>query len=120
MKYIRTKDGIYIRCQLKGYEDYWCINGNTNITKENDLKIINRADTIEELCDCLVQVPNIFHDVKLERLIKAFENSYGKLGLKMVDVKPTYGAIWITGENGEPILKSVAKLNDKGECCMQL
>lgn len=107
MKYIRTKNRIHevvieddeIRAfQVKGrfasidYED-----------------VIAQADTIKELCDEIVRVcqPNTENEW---RIVLNSKDSQFLINNDHID----YGAIWTKGKDGEPILKSVAKMNDKG------
>ena len=62
MKYIRTKEGIYIQCKLKGYENCYCLPSNTNITKKEDLVIFKQADNLKELCDEFVFNETLIYD----------------------------------------------------------
>lgn len=116
MKYIRTKDGIYIQCKLKGYENYYCLPRNTNITKKEDMVILNQADTIEELCDEFVSItkdltPEILVPKYIspqDNLITAWRNRFeDEMCYEDVNI---YGAIWT--DKG---LIYVAKMNEKGE-----
>ena len=111
MKYIRTETGIH---KLKGaivkklFPD---INFNQTLFSFREeyiqrLEKCKQADTIEELCDEFVSDHFVCKDLK--QLLE-----YIKLGNVMGT--QIYGAIWINGEHDEPILKSVAKMNDKGE-----
>ena len=110
MKYFRTKDG-----RIKGYEDYCDIAYIYQM-----LDGIAASDTIEELFDeFIIGEPfnksfEITHNNTIIRGIKeSIEKGYYK---KAKMKKPiVYGAIWVKGEHEEPILKSVAKMNDKGE-----
>ena len=55
-KYIRTKDGITTD---KLYEQALDICALTyENAQKSDLKVIDQADTIEELCDCFIGVPD--------------------------------------------------------------
>ena len=90
MKYIRTKDG-----RIKAYEEYCDLSYIYQM-----LDGIAVADTIKELCDEFVVIVDGRHYIRVPAGNPNF---------------PTYGAIWTTGEHGEPILKSVAKMNDEGE-----
>ena len=82
MKYIRTKDGIYNA--IKEFK----IGDMIGIPYNGLVKIIAKADTIEELCDELVGnkngvskfpvvMPN--NKVAVEYLIKNFQEVYGAI-----------------------------------------
>ena len=101
MKYIRTKDGIY---ELDGF----------GFRYPKDYK---KADTIEELCDCVVTMnelcdtpitENLLHELGNDKhiiknaLYQIKQGQHGKWWLKL--------AIWT-----EWGLKYVAKMNPKGE-----
>lgn len=92
MKYIRTKDGIYILS-----EAYWA--GNKD-------EIIAQADTIEELCDEFVAIhptnknANYITGAPLKNL---YETEYKKFN------RIIYGAIWTPKG-----LIYVAKMNSDG------
>ena len=82
-------------------------------------KIIKQADTIEDLCDEFVIV------AKKDKNIKPYFTPYLTATLavfddvkSLLDTDDVYGAIWTIGEHGEPILKSVAKMNEKGDLCL--
>lgn len=140
MKYIRTKNGIitsskathelvediccagYLRTLEKGayvrigrewinfygrWVDIIDENGVHYSIKPNEVERVTRelpqADTIEELIDTYIVIPK---EGKPYMECKKWDIS---------DYKEVYAAIWTTGEHGEPILKSVAKMNEKGE-----
>ena len=120
MKYIRTKDGRIIKVAISK-EEYEKDYKNSNVSYEEwfgcfcfNLDTIKVANTIEELCDELVVVQKDFRDLLnadthcLQTLKKYYE-------INKIEILGIYGAIWITGEHGEPILKSVAEMNEKGE-----
>lgn len=112
MGYIRTANNIY-----ELHHD----NENENtlvkevvVIKDGELTCLNKskiikkpADTIPELCDAFVVMTDD------GRKITCY--SYEAYVLLMMDCKEegigveAYGAIWTTGEKGEPILKSIAK-----------
>ena len=106
MKYIRTKDGRILKGSNYGF-------GVGMPYKNYDVKV---ADTIEELCDCLIlwkQIILIRHskakyDID-EIAIKQGTYAWNKEKYKEA-YKNTYGAIWT--EKG---LIYVAKMNEKGE-----
>lgn len=115
MKYIRTKDGIrkivgenHI---LKSVSYY---NTRRNLcsyrTETNRYKI---ADTIEELIDEYVIKGEFgIYTVGLDELDR---HAMGQTKEMLLNGQlEAYGAIWIVGENDEPILNSVAKVNGKG------
>ncbi len=62
MKYIRTKDGrIKNRSNIICFafrEDYFSDDWDSDIEKYLGTKIVNQADTIEELCDEIVLIEN--------------------------------------------------------------
>lgn len=109
MKYIRAKDGIYIPCKIDGYKDYYCLKGNMNVSRLDELDILKQADTIDELCDAWIIVPirvNCNPFVRhISENISHFINSSHVI----------FAGIWTKGEHNEPILKPVAKMNEKGD-----
>lgn len=115
MKYIRTKYGIY--------EDAGTDAGGWRCVRYKDFKIalsqdddktVKEADTIEELCDAfiLLNEDNGRRKICLPYEIGLRARIYEGLGAVHQKI---YGAIWIVGEHNEPILKSVAEMNEKGE-----
>ena len=113
MKYIRTKDGIYLNGGKFGkpysgivgkkheYDFGYCFNKKD---------IIKQADTIEKLIDELLFVTEYGNfTLKLDDLDKHAEGQTKEM-LEEGQLE-CFGAIWIKGEHGEPILKSVAKMN---------
>ena len=78
-----------------------------NVTKE-----LPQADTIEELCDEFIYNKQLLYpsyiDPKDTDLIAFRYKIEDEFNYK--NHKEIYGAIWTTGEHGEPILKSVAKV----------
>ena len=109
MKYIRTKDIIFeLSYEENGY--LYTINGEIGC-KPNE--VIAQADTIEELCDKWIIIENgIPHILAYECDLLDKINNNEKAGIINTI---GYGAIWAKGERNEPILKSVAKMNNKGE-----
>jgi hypothetical protein len=75
--------------------------------------IVKEADSIEELCDkCVVKLsydkqPLVGSFYECEHFISRYANDN--------TITDIFGAIWITGEYGEPILKPAAKLHKEGE-----
>ena len=108
MKYIRTKDGVYEIDRYYEPRDYYWVKQDCEQPICGD-EIIKQSDTIEELCDELVQV-NENGGVILTQLsqceIKEILSKYKVLFFPA----NYYGAIWTERE-----LKFVAKLNEKGE-----
>lgn len=107
MKYIRTKDGIYeVEEWFKPLE-----NDIVYIPNEGLNKILNQANTIEELCDEFVIETDREKYVynkgfrELQREYDVYDSGYGLL--KIIN---KYGAIWT--DKG---LIYVAKMNEKGE-----
>ena len=106
MKYFRTKDGIYqsvffkIGVDSETGEEY-LTGRDTKIHTPNN-KIINQADTIEELCDEFV-IDEIGHyqygDFETAKAMLETIHEKGKL----------YGAIWT--DRG---LIYIAKMNEEG------
>lgn len=117
MKLIRTKDGIYERmfpdCETQRISfdhktiepAYYTINYDWVAKKD----VIAQADTIGKLIDVYV-----IKD-KDERLPFVSKTDFDYVNNKDKANFEVYGAIWVTGKNGEPILRSVAKMNEKGE-----
>ena len=114
MSYIRTKDNIF-EVESESDRHYFSdtkqivvtMNGTQHVFNGIDRKdVIAQADTIDKLCDELVCD---------ERLIARFCNIKETIRRLLSEGKTVYGAIWIKGKHGEPILKSVAKMNEKEE-----
>lgn len=101
MKYIRTKDGLYVAY----------VNDNASLEEINNAykedKAIAIADTIKELCDEFVLVrnkDNAHFTAKLDTV------SYWAYMMKHISKTEIYGAIWT--DKG---LIYAAKMNEKGE-----
>lgn len=114
-KYIRVEDGVYEIFDTHddcsnhfGYKyDEYC----TVLLDEEDIKNYRQSDTIKELCDEFV-----FVDGDCDPLLCTYEEliywfNYSKE--QQFKTRNCYGAIWIKGEHNEPILKSVAKMNEE-------
>lgn len=131
MKYIRTKDRIYevVREIFNGkaYEvklpksEWWydednkCYYEDSKFDSFHKKEVIKEADAIEELCDEFV-IHLISKETKQEYHYEYDDfRALTNLQIKEGYVGEKYGAIWFKGENGEPILKCVAKMNEKGE-----
>ena len=120
-KFIRTKDGIFDTNKLNlnkiiGNIKYEIIDNvlfETMYGYEPHLykyKIINQADTIEELCDRFVVVCDneamvINRHLTIKEIIKSLNYYEEQDNMKI------YGAIWVENKG----LIYVAKLNDKGD-----
>lgn len=109
MKYIRTKDVVV---EAKQNEvGAWVSKLPYKIF---DRDIIAQATAIEELCDEFVIYQKGFLTPETSKVpLEEIDEWYGEDNEYRERV--IYGAIWTTGEHGEPILKSVAKMNNKGE-----
>lgn len=121
MKYIRTKNFVHdskdvvvvnengTLVVLRGIDKDFVerTHGKTWNTGTN--AVLAQAETVEELCDEFVYTDDTFKNVLYKRLepIKSL--------IKLRHNYQVFGAIWVVGENDEPILKSVAKMNSKGE-----
>lgn len=125
MKYMRTKEGIYEDAGISalGFRNalYKGISLPLDALTEEDDKIIEEADTIEELCDCFVRWKDelykkaevsIFDIMGVQSLLIGIYKhiSKAKRGFKYRTTEKLYGAIWT--DKG---LKYVAKMNEKGE-----
>ena len=110
MKYIRTKDGIWLNGGKFGYPRERIVGKK----HEYDFgfcfdkkDILKQADTIEELCDGLVIVPK---NKKLFPFSRRLDD-YDFIPLQQEFVEAVYGAIYIEDKG----IIFVAKMNDKGE-----
>ena len=113
MNYIRTKDGLFkVLNENLGsvYSDYIQIVNDYALVKKED--IIKQSDLIEELCDEFIVIyksgERINVDWSFVELLTALTNTD-----KLKNVKVIYGALWLIGEHGEPILKPFAKTNEQ-------
>ena len=105
MKYIRTKDDIFIA--NKNNVGAWVINAPYKIF---DRDIITKADTIEELCDeFVIRGEYSSYVININELDKDCNGWTKEIGIPTGIVK-CYGAIWT--DKG---LIYVAKMNNKGE-----
>lgn len=109
MKYIRTKDGIWEIMEIKpNYEKtYYHCKHNLISNRFEKMDIINQADTIEELCDEIVEI------IDGKAQVVYTDISFNDLAIAKIRDKNNaivYGAIWT--DKG---LIYVAKMNDKGE-----
>lgn len=100
MKYIRTKQG--------------CIVDTTNMHPETlkwyqEVHLLKQADTIEELCDALVNIVYGGHGKPHWEVRSIYDRTWKK-DYKNDSDWSIYGAIWT--DKG---LIYVAKMNDKGE-----
>lgn len=117
MRYIRTKDGIY--------EINWFDADNFGDEKgdiHSNCEIISEADTIEELCECLVVRNRAINrrfiyskDGFRKRVKRNKTNKWGRDNYEdrlkyLLEYNDVYGAIWC-----EWGLKYVARMNSNGE-----
>lgn len=124
MKYVKTKDGCITEGNFKLGTTILTVWDEETITKENS------ANTIEELCEELVEIPlklssideNVIYGLEHGYYCRSKGDQYYNFSLKNKELVQNklkyyalYGAIWTTGEHGEPILKSVAKMNNEGK-----
>ena len=118
MKYIRTKDGrIYAFAKTRNYlqgiigyatdSEEWDFDGGYYLGQD---KILNQADTIEELCDRFVIEYNQRNEQRiLKTYIKVERNFLKDKMYELNHIKNLYGAIWT--DKG---LIYVAKMSEKG------
>ena len=112
MKYIRTKDGKI----FENYDNLQIID-NTLCSMQNGRvwlvlgEVLNRADTIEELCDCFVKIKRKGNCKPY--ILKFDHKDLPKLKEQAIKYpnSPVYGAIHIEDKG----LIYVAKMNEKGE-----
>lgn len=114
MKYIRTNNGIYeLKNNMSIENAIYSMFGKFEKTNEKHLfrngkhlgKVIDQADTIEELCDEFVlKNENVFTKPQM------LEDDYNGIDLNYYKNEDIYGAIWT--DKG---LIYVAKMNNKGE-----
>ena len=100
MKYIRTKNNIIFNF-LDNAPLSWQTLG---------VEPIKEADDIEELFDRYVVRRRVM-DEPCHYIYLSKEQMKADISLRN-SAYEIYGAIWITGDNDEPILKSVAKMNE--------
>ena len=98
IKYAKTKDGKIVKINLEFGEEVF--------TSRYEI-VGELRNTIEELCDILLVVNDTTG--KVVKQAKKIEPDNYKWQKNSFTV---YGAIWIKGEYGEPILKTVGKLNE--------
>lgn len=105
MKYIMTKDRkIFDLSKIS--IPYQIVDGWIDFNSQGRFEIVREEDVIDELFDELVCD---------ESLIVKFCNTEEIIKRILSEGRTIYGAIWIEGKHKEPILKSVAKLNEKRE-----
>ena len=75
-------------------------------------KKVSYGFDLSELMDEFVFEKNVLLD-PYESIIQNWKNNYGFILLD--NIQKVYGAIWVEGERGEPILKPVTKMNARGE-----
>lgn len=131
MTYVRTKNEkiqIVIDPNEFDEEERRKIPDNCTMVKANNIfgcvivenkNIIKQADTIEELIDEKILIekdghPTLLETLEFDRNIYLRINEY-EFATQLPSNPIIYGAIWSYDSNGVPTLKSVAKMNDKGE-----
>lgn len=125
MKYVRTKNKIHVVLEENDYYYKCCYNdeSTTLVSKsDNDAygfpKVIQESDKLEYLVDEFIGIlPNERPYFQFYRTIYNFDDIKAHY-LTSLSAEPKteyYGAIWTKGEDGEPLLKSVAKMNSEGE-----
>lgn len=116
MKYIRTKDGIYVLVDYLGIHDgkrYALmddVKGNRITMCQEPEELHRLADTIEELCDDFVLVAP--YRFKRPKTAGELDKDFEEMRYFYTDKDDTiYGSIW-----DGPTLKAVAKWNrEQGE-----
>ena len=103
MKYIRTKDGVYKVAYIDIENDVWCIAKNNEIMILPDFE--QKSDDVEKLCDEFVIDADYYEKPQLYQKCSSLPLD---IDLETHDV---YGAIWIKGDKGEWILKTVIKFD---------
>ena len=132
MKYIRMKNGrmfSFYEVEEKskvviGYsteKELRYLDSGRYLYKD---KILKLADTVEELFDEYVLDSNPVHasrtPIKIDfekKIIYQWQSEKTVTEYTFEQFLPfhtIYGAIWVVGKNNEPILKSVAKMDEKG------
>jgi len=122
-KYVRTKSSLF--CVVKENEDSFTVKSLyekrplLDEFKIGKWAVISQADTIEELCDRMIQIiPGIDPVVMSEKTFYYLKNSMSMKDNIINGIKKGYsyyGAIWTKGESDEPILKSISKMNKDGK-----
>jgi len=109
MKYIRTKDNVWL------FEDGYAKRPAFNncimiLPRSYNLENCKQADTIEDLCDCfIIEYTNTEPTMFLN--FCHLQRHHDLYGQDYHNVAGRYGCIWVAGKG----LKYVAKMNDKGE-----
>ena len=123
-KFFRTKDRIVefeghfawiddIEEETKTIKSYCLYQTEQEPYSIKEGEIVNESDTIEELCDIYL-VENEIKDkseysVEHRNIVENLKYHILAQGLKI------YGLIFAKDKHGEPILKTVAKMDKKGE-----
>lgn len=115
-KYIRTGgndtwENIY---EVIGEDEfYWEIKDKSIpkcIALISKCNVTKSSDKLEDLVDTFIYAKCDYMELEEAKREKEWnESGWQQDGL------PIFGAIWTEGSIDEPILKSVAKINDKGE-----
>lgn len=114
-KYILTDDYEIYKVTEETTYRYQCRLNKREIVSIPKQCVIKEECMIDELCDSFVCVSNeernnfvnqynSFRAMINDDFYKKYRKYYG-----------FYGSIWIKGDSSEPILKPIAKINEKGE-----
>lgn len=136
---IRTKDGIFEVDREIDDDRYgkaylvntppsrWEYDEDTNeVLKSSqtdgfwEYEVLKKADTLDELIDEVVDDSSVYDnnkvcDIRIPYQTKAQAIRLTLRRLHSFGVRDVYGSIWVKGKNGVPILKPIAKMNDKGD-----
>ena len=112
MKYARTYDGKVFEKITFTINNEKKISGIGLLTLYGPSDIIKEADKIEDLCDRFVYSCGTDKKFYTTLSHQEFEES-----IENDQFDNLFGAIWYEVD-GKPVLKSVAKVNEKGELCL--
>ena len=119
MKYLKTKYGIMtidfeIDTELPttiGIHTAEC-----DVGEYQGIEVLKQSESIKELCDEFVGIRKSNHKPYIGRPngFSWFQETNGWVG-RLDNYESIYGAIWTFDNEGTPTLKSVAKMNMKGD-----
>lgn len=110
-KYVKTKDGIF-ECSKVIIAEFY--GGNTFFYEGRlftDFKVLAYSDSIGNLCDVAI----VNHTICVDFQHGGADFNRAKEILKLFPNETCYGAVFVRGTQNEPIIKSVAIMNNKGE-----
>ena len=115
MNYIRTKYEILSNSRPVIEDEDCVLTDQRGWIKKHS--VVKQSDNIKELCDeyvwdkdlCIIDFDKRTLSIKGDSECYEFDLDW------CLKNHPIYGAIWIKGDKGEPILKSVAKLHNEGD-----